>query len=210
MTISEVRSKYVSVGLAAMALFMSIFFSAYAFSYSSDPVGIYLGVFIGVMLIGLQFVGNDATNRDEVFFWVWIISYMYDISSNAFGIYTYVDQLPFAVRMGIAVPLGAIISIVPERMIMVAIGKRVTQVIQRKEKPAEHEPVRHEHKPAPQHSTYKPQHRPQLGSKVPPSPQRPPEHRRSDYDDRDPTYRMGGLLAGENRRHEKERYDERD
>lgn len=189
--------------------------------------------FSGIDLGGLARLFTPQTGDDEpaevwYIFGAWVLGAVFNATLTWWGVYVAMVQNPnidkmLKINSGLldVVPVGIALLVFVLRIILITtfttygehvlgIGNKKREERKEEKKP---DPIRMpqpEHKPTPQHSTYKPQHRPQLGSKVPPSPQRPPEHRRPDFDDRDPTYRMGGLLAGENRRQEKERYDEKD
>lgn len=111
----------------------------------------------------IQVVGNGRDNKDDgIFKWIWWASYVLGISSNTNTLLGILGLNNTLLEWGVAVPLGAIIEIAPEKLIVMWIEALPTKPQQQQQKQVQN-PYKPQYPPngSVQHkSNYKPQHKP--------------------------------------------------
>jgi hypothetical protein len=124
-------------------LVVSIFFSQYGFSFSDTTGwGIWIGLALSLSITIIQLSGGIEENGKDWLMWiVWLGSYAYGIISNVKGISDFMagsDSLYF--RWMVAVSVGTMIEIAPERLLKLALVTN-RKVFIKEEVTAQNKPV---------------------------------------------------------------------
>jgi hypothetical protein len=166
----EIKLK-MAVGGAIIFGGLSILFSMLGLSMSTEVTWAWLvGLLMAMGITIIQLVGNSAGKKDTIFTVVWIASYIYGITANVMGITGLMSGVSPVFMYMIAVPMGILIEIVPEKLLIISLGgdlrKTANSISSLFDKPKPITPVT---KPV---SKYKPMHKPNFDYKpvTPPKP----------------------------------------
>ena len=103
---------------------LSILFSMLGLSFSTaDASWAWLvGLFMAMGITIIQLVGNTAGKKDTIFVVIWMASYAYGITANVIGITGLMSEINPVFMYLIAVPMGILIEIVPEKLLIISLG----------------------------------------------------------------------------------------
>lgn len=160
----EIKLK-MAVGGAIIFGCLSILFSMLGLSLSTEVTWAWLvGLLMAMGITIIQLVGNSAGKKDSIFTVIWIASYVYGITANVMGITGLMSGISPVFMYMIAVPMGLLIEVVPEKLLIISLGgdlrKSANSVTNIFSKPKTSAKVR----PAISPYKYTPTHRPTYGS----------------------------------------------
>lgn len=112
-----------AVGGALIFGGLSILFSMLGLSLSTEITWAWLvGLCMAMGITIIQLVGNSAGKKDTIFTVIWIASYVYGITANVIGITGLMSNINPVFMYLIAVPMGILIEIVPEKLLILSLG----------------------------------------------------------------------------------------
>ena len=164
----ENKKKFAVVG-AILFWIISVVFSVYGFSFDNETGWAWLiGLAMSLGITIIQLVGNSVSKQDNVFTYIWWLSYVYGIGANVYGILNFMGaDVSIWYKWVIAVPMGVMIEVVPEKLLLISMDglkDSINDLGLFKAKPS---PV----KKAP--AKYVPKHRPSYQMPTPPSTSKP-------------------------------------
>jgi hypothetical protein len=103
---------------------LSILFSMLGLSFSTAEASWawLVGLFMAMGITIIQLVGNTAGKKDTIFVVIWMASYAYGITANVIGITGLMSEINPIFMYLIAVPMGILIEIVPEKLLIISLG----------------------------------------------------------------------------------------
>lgn len=122
-------------------------------------LGIVIAFALSLCNTFIQLIGNDMVKEDVIFLWIWRASYLLGISSNTNTLLQIIGIDSVALEWGVALALGAIIEVAPERLVVLWLRS-----LKDNKKPNQPQNQQHQNKHIqyqPTKSNYKPQHKPQ-------------------------------------------------
>jgi hypothetical protein len=161
----EIKLK-MAVGGAIIFGGLSILFSMLGLSMSTEvPWAWLVGLLMAMGITIIQLVGNSEGKKDSIFTVIWIASYIYGITANVMGITGLMSGVSPVFMYMIAVPMGILIEIVPEKLLIISLGgdlrKTANTVSNLFSKPKTSAKIRPTSVPT---YKYTPSHRPTYGS----------------------------------------------
>ena len=118
----EIKLK-MAVGGAIIFGVLSILFSMLGLSMSTEVTWAWLvGLLMAMGITIIQLVGNSAGKKDSIFTTIWIASYIYGITANVMGITGLMSGISPVFMYMIAVPMGILIEVVPEKLLIISLG----------------------------------------------------------------------------------------
>lgn len=118
----EIKLK-MAVGGAIIFGCLSILFSMLGLSLTTEITWAWLvGLFMAMGITIIQLVGNSAGKKDSIFTVIWIASYVYGITANVIGITGLMSGISPVFMYMIAVPMGVLIEVVPEKLLIISLG----------------------------------------------------------------------------------------
>jgi hypothetical protein len=118
----EIKLK-MAVGGAIIFGCLSILFSMLGLSLSTEVTWAWLvGLLMAMGITIIQLVGNSAGKKDSIFTVIWIASYVYGITANVLGIIGLMGGISPVFMYMIAVPMGILIEVVPEKLLIISLG----------------------------------------------------------------------------------------
>lgn len=107
---------------AGMLLVISIYFSQYGFSFKDTTEwGVGIGLALSIAITIIQLAGGLEENGKDYLLWVvWVVSYVYGITSNVKGLLDFMGNREYF-TWAIAISVGVMIEIAPERLFKLAL-----------------------------------------------------------------------------------------
>lgn len=157
----ENKKKFAAVG-AIIFWCISVVFNVYGFSFSNENSWAWIvGLAMSIGITIIQLVGNSVKKMDNTFTYIWWLSYLYGIGANVYGIINFMGvDVSVYYKWIIAVPMGVMIEVVPERLLLLSIdglGDNIRSLVPNRPKPPVTRPPYVAPKPA---ERYTPKHRP--------------------------------------------------